>query len=43
MITGSPYMEPNKRLYDAVYSNRKEVNKIQKQIFEDAISEAMNK
>ena len=43
MITGNPYIEPNQRLYNAIYGNRGKLNKIQKEIFEKAIQEAMNK
>lgn len=43
MITGTPYMEPNKNLYNALYGakTKSEVQKIQKEVFLDKISEVM--
>lgn len=35
MITGNPYMEPNKKLYNALYGakTKKEVERIQREVF----------
>ena len=41
MITGTPWRAPDKKLYNATYGNRDKVTEIQKQIFEQAVQEAM--
>lgn len=43
MITGNPYMAPNKRLYDAIYGNKAKIKQIQTEMFENAITEAMGR
>lgn len=43
MITGTPYMEPNKKLYNALYGARtkSDIEKIQREVFLDKIREVM--
>lgn len=43
MITGTPYMKPNKKLYNALYGakTKKEIEKIQKEVFVHEISKVM--
>ncbi len=41
MITGNPFIKPNKELYKAIYGNRKKISNLQHEIFENAILEAM--
>lgn len=41
MITGTPYRKPDQELYNATYGNRNKVTKLQKEILEEAIREAM--
>lgn len=43
MITGNPYMQPNKKLYNALYGakTKKEIQRIQKEIFVREIGKVM--
>ena len=44
-VHGQPHIEPDRNLYDAIYSTktRKEVQKIQREIYEKSIERAMKK
>ena len=43
MITGNPYIKPNRKLYNAIYGNKAKIKEIQTEIFENAITEAMGR